>query len=773
MDASRVDIIYRPIRVGWVLHSGDREALRAAMRMSFCLIGGKHNPIILFDQPEAEALVRLFRVDMLEAVGADPGAADFVSRFPHLPRPIMGSIFETADHRLFSSCQLLDVMNGVHVYSDWSNWNDSSGSESGLREIQWDDDDPLADIHLAEFGGFPAKELVGRDYAGSIRAYLANKDLPRLQIDPVRPLPETLVSPYSAASFLTDHGLSWRYMRDRGWFYPGIYLGDGSQAPDIVNFWNIRAANTPIRFVDHTRLDRYGVLAPALTRRHRTHLSGQPDPRRNPAIWTTDEALATSLADQVAPGGPINLCRVNPLSWHGGALNVPTMLLGEASALGVEAKSRVTFSLPDRPYRADEFGQQHLIASVKIDDPTPGPDRKETFSLPFLPEHNEAFGRALGVMYDNMRVEPGRLGLIIQAGATDRSVKAIPLWELAAALFRSAGLKASLSNGGLIAQQLINQVGGLEGGRVFKIPGVRRLLRTYSANDSFTRQAALKLIGERDPDTGASFADHHGLYIEQREIGTDLTSDMVFSYLVEKGVLRMGWDLRCPRCQLQAWTALDQITQHHTCGYCGTGFDATRQLVETAMTFRRSGLLGIQRDAQGAVPVALVLQQLANNLGHLGNDALFLPSIELVEDGGGGGGFRCETDIFGVFPGTYPDKPAVLIGECKDRDGQIDADDILKLGILAQRLETAGLDVFALFAKLGPFADGEIALAKTMNGRWQHRVVLLTNRELEPYHVYERHEQDQGARLFGSRIQDFALNSERIFPGLRAEPAGE
>lgn len=699
MDASRVDIVYRPLRVGWVVHSENREALRLAMRLSFCLIGGVHNPIILLDQPEAEALVRLFRVDMLEAVGADPAASDFVSRFPYLPRPIMGPIFDTAERRLFSSCQLLDIINGLRVWSGWANWDDSSGAESGLRDVAWADDDPLADVHLAEFGGFPAEAVVGRDYGRSIRGYLANKDLPRVQIDPVKPLPETLVSRYAAASFLTDHGLSWRYARERGWFFPGIYLGDGAKAADIVNFWNIRAANTPIRFVDHTRLDRYSLLAPALTKRDRNHLSGQPYPRRNPAIWTTNEKLATSLAAQVAPGGAINLCRVDLLTWSGGAVTVPTMLLGEASALGVEAQSRVTFSLPERPYAADEFGQQYLIASVKVDDPALGPDKKETFNLPYLPEHNEAFGRALGVMYDHLRIEPGRLGLVVQAASTDISVKAMPLWDLVSFLLKAAGFKATLSNGGLIAQQLIHQVGGVEGGRVFKIPGVRRLIRTHGATDSFTKHGALKLIGERDPARPeASFADHHELYIEPREHGTNLTCDMVFSYLVEKGVLRMGWDLRCPRCRLSDWVALDQLRQQHTCGYCGGAYDATRQIVESSMAFRRSGLLGIQRDAQGAVPVALVLQQLANNLGHLGHTALLLPSIELTD--AADDTFRCETDIFGLFPETYPDRPIVLIGECKDREGRIDADDVRKLATVSARLEATGLEVFIIFAKL-------------------------------------------------------------------------
>lgn len=60
-------------------------------------------------------------------------------------------------------------------------------------------------------------------------------------------------------------------------------------------------------------------------------------------------------------------------------------------------------------------------------------------------------------------------------------------------------------------------------------------------------------------------------------------------------------------------------------------------------------------------------------------------------------------------------------------------------------------------------------MAKTLNGPWQHRIILLTDRELEPYHLYERHADEQGGRLYGGRLQDLALNSERIYPGLRSD----
>ena len=739
------------------------------MRLSFCLVGGIYNPIILVDQPEAEDLVRLFRVDMLEVVGADRRANEFVSLFPYLKRPIHGDLFDRAQRRTFSSCQLLDVINGIHVWSEWSNWEDSVGRESGLKRINWSPEDPLADVFLAEFGGYPEEKIIGDDYELDVSRYLPKYDVPKILIDPSKPLVDALSSRHTAATFFADRGITWDYPGDRGWFFPGIYLGDGSRVADLARFWNLRAANMPVRFVDHNRLDRFAILAPALTGRTRQHIRSLPEPRNVPAIWTTDETLATALAPQIAPRGPFNLCRLDEFSWRGGSINVPSMYLSETSALGVEAKTRVSFSLPDRPYATDDYSNQHLIASVKIQDPTFGSDKRETFGLPYLPEHNEAFARALGVIYDQLRIEPDRLGLVIDAGSSDKSVQAMPVWDLATTLFRAAGLRAKLSNGGLITQQLVSQLGGFEGGRVFKIPGVRRLLRTFSATESFTKNAALRLIGERDPDTGASFADHHQLFIEPRDTSLNLTCDMVFSYLAAKGVVRLGWDLACPRCQLKDWVPLDQLRQHHTCSYCGEGYDATRQLVETPMVFRRSGLLGIQRDAQGAIPVALVLQQLANNLSHLGNDALLLPSIKLED--GGPGGFKCETDLFGIFPRTYPSRPAVLIGECKDREGRIDAEDVKKLGTLGERLGASGMEVYFLFAKLGAFSDEEIQLVRALNGKWQHRVILLTGQELEPYHLYDRHTEEQGGRLFGSRLPDLALNSERIFPGLRADPS--
>jgi hypothetical protein len=66
MESVRVDICYRPLRIGWAIRAGDMDAFRAAARLSFALWGGRFNPIIFVDQQEqAESLVDVFRVDVV------------------------------------------------------------------------------------------------------------------------------------------------------------------------------------------------------------------------------------------------------------------------------------------------------------------------------------------------------------------------------------------------------------------------------------------------------------------------------------------------------------------------------------------------------------------------------------------------------------------------------------------------------------------------------------------------------------------------------------
>ena len=50
MDTIRVDICYRPLRIGWAIRAGDIDAFRQAVRLSYTLWGGRFNSIIVVDK---------------------------------------------------------------------------------------------------------------------------------------------------------------------------------------------------------------------------------------------------------------------------------------------------------------------------------------------------------------------------------------------------------------------------------------------------------------------------------------------------------------------------------------------------------------------------------------------------------------------------------------------------------------------------------------------------------------------------------------------------
>src|SRR5262249_8315135 len=244
------------------------------------------------------------------------------------------------------------------------------------------------------------------------------------------------------------------------------------------------------------------------------------------------------------------------------------------------------------------------------------------------------------------------------------------------------------------------RLGGLNETRVFKIPGVRRLLKTYGPRDTFTKRAALQLIGGKDPhNPEANFADHKGLFIEPRARRTDLTAEMVFRYLVKKGLFRLGAELACPSCNLRYWIALDALKQEGTCELCGARFDATGQLVDGLFHYRRSGILGAERNMQGAVPVVLSLQQLYRNLRSIGRGAIYFPSYDLSPKAAGR--LRaCEVDFFMILTRAYPEKSEVVIGECKDEGGAIDLVDVENLQCIADSLPAQRFETYIVFAKL-------------------------------------------------------------------------
>ncbi|MDO8306372.1 hypothetical protein, partial [Herminiimonas sp.] len=427
---------------------------------------------------------------------------------------------------------------------------------------------------------------------------------------------------------------------------------------------------------------------------------------------------------------------------------------------------RVNFALANKPFDGDvNFHTQHLVASISLIGGLYG-EEQHTFDVPYVPELNEFYARTLHSNYSRLRIEPEGIGLVIGATDHDTFLTAMPIANLMQRIFSMAGFEAKLSNSGRIVRQLLTQLGGLQGARVFKIPGARQLLKKFGPRHTFSSDTARDTIVDKTANhPNGTFSAHNGLFLSPRPMNTHLTPPDVFSYMVDKGLFRIGVDLDCPQCDMSSWVALDALKQQAVCELCGHSYDAARQLLACKWRFRRSGVLGAERNAQGAIPVALTLQQLGANLARGPDQDIYSASLDLTPTTGLGLP-KCEVDFVWLVKGRFPNPAAVILAECKDQ-GPIKLEefqrDVENMRRVADALPSNRFDAFVLFVKLAPFTADEIALARTLNGPHQRRVILLTAHELEPYYIFERIKRKHGIDSYGGSPEELANVTARLY----------
>ncbi len=728
------------------------------MRLSNSLWGGRFNPIVIAGREEADSLIDSFHADVILPLGDSETIRGFLKRFPYLITPFFLAESFSGGVTKGNQAQVLDIQNALVYLRGRQEWR--ALKKKGFRVYVWHPDDPLADVFLAQFGMYPSATEDALGYQG---IFAKATNAAEFAIDPALPVPAEVLDHPTIAS-LSRYSLKRHHTTRGSWDAPGFFVGDASSLDDLVCYWNLRAADVPLWFVDPKHLDRCRAIIPPWQKRIRETVSRQHDPNEHVVVWSQREDVKE--VREVFGDVRLMTCSISKYSWNGFNVRPPMMYFDQLSTLGVVGREggapKVSFSLANKPISDDLwFHTQLLVASLSFVGAL-YEDREYTLAPLFIPELNEFYGRTMHFMYDRLRIEPEGIGLIIEATETDAFLNALYVPTLIERVLGVAGFHAEPSPAGLIARQLITQMGGLQGARVFKIPGVRRLLRTHGPTASFTKKSALQLIGEKDPNnTHAVFEDHKDLYIEPREPGTALTPHAVFSYMVEKGLFLIGVELTCPSCRMMSWVPLDTLKQQVVCDLCGQEYDARRQLVNERWYYRRSGVLGIEKNAQGAVPVALTLQQLDTNL-HRG---MYCPSLE-VKPKNDADLPTCELDFVWVVARTYPNRSAIILGECKDQ-GPIKreefARDIDNLRRVADALPEERLEAFVLLAKLSPFDPEEIELAKTLNDKYKTRAILLTNRELEPYLMYKRDEEEFGIRRYGTSPEDLAQATKEMY----------
>jgi hypothetical protein len=439
-----------------------------------------------------------------------------------------------------------------------------------VRAYQWQQGDALADVFLMQLGAYPALDEVGVNYteivsqAAEPTAYL---------LEPQGRIPADAMQHPSFAS-IGRFGIERHYTVRPGWDMPGFFVGNAADPDDLVCFWNIRACDIPLWFVDPSQLDRYADLIPECEKTMRGMVEHRHEWDRHLGVWSRQDI---DEASKPFEGMRLMRCRVQNHFWTGGAVSPPTMHFDQASTLGVLGESngvpRVNFALADKPFHSDpHFSQQHLVASISFIGGLYG-DEQHTFDVPYVPELNEFYARTMHFHYDMLRVEPERVGLIIDAADHDTFLTAMPVADLVQRVFSMVGFDSKLSNSGRIVRQLLTQLGELQGARVFKIPGARQLLKAFGPRDTFSRETAHATIRGKTPQhPNGTFAAHAKLFLGPRPINTKLTPPDVFTFMVDKGrsAWALTWTVPSAGCRVGLHSMCSSSRRHASCAVMAT-----------------------------------------------------------------------------------------------------------------------------------------------------------------------------------------------------------
>lgn len=741
---------YRPIRVGWCIRAGDFEALRESITRTFTMCGGAQNPLIVIDDYEAaKTLIRQAHVDLLLSVSDDSAITAFKEKFTYLP--------DWSEHRQFfrpggtPACDFLDVVTLARGLSTEER-NLDRGVFATFTRFSWTDKDPCADIFLTSCGRLPRNQESGAFVEQELMPLL-----PRMEITllPTNPVPIDIVSASSLRA-LCHHGLEYDWRNSRENAPLGIFLGAVNDFWSIVNYWNFRASGWQLFFYDPTYQER-------MQEGRDSWIRSLQLPGAAAQLVGDRLAIVSSLAsrDLVQPWMKGMAYYPYPAASLAD-IPIPLLYYPEHNVLAnvgaTQTGVSASMAIPAPPFHVDRKGNRSLALVTAPGIPVSGDDQI-TFEAPNVPCLNRYYGDKIAFVWNAVRAEPRGLALLQHYSSGTLSLKALNTGDLFREMFAKLGVVARPSPAGLVTTRVIAQMGGLDSCRPFRVRGLRALIENTTPFNSFTRNHAHLTIRDEQSDGSVGFSRYTDLHIEPYRGQRTLKPEDIFRYMVSHGAFRVGLELKCTECALSFWLSLDQASAKPACEYCGKEFDATPQLSDRDWRYRRSGVFGQQDSQHGAIPVALTLMRFLHSNPTAG--IIYTPALQLR--GKAGLEINCEIDFIALSPTRANGTVQVAIGECKTRK-RIDDRDAKNLIAVADLLETLGLEVFIVFAKLEAFSPEELVRVRQANVRGRRRAIVLTDKELEGWFPYRWAESlPRSPRYMAAEFDEFADTTSLLY----------
>lgn len=751
MPTTNMVVHPRPLRVGLLVRSGEVGDLVEASGISTLLWGGIRNPIIPVGTEEEglpAQLLGLFQVDVLHPVGSSDAIETFLEDHSLLRSPRLHGLYLEDWRTKKNELSHLDSINVIQKYWDEEFRHASEDKLGNAIHPSWDGSDELSEVLAISFGFYPDHLNLKDDFTNAFTTGLRASEIhvergaiiPEELVTAVHPMALTGLRLYRRGGSHRDHS--------------GLYFGNPTDCLDLTYFWNLRAAGNDTVFVPVTAIDRFENVI-------RAHLSRLDErPNRHPTIedyivmsYRDDEATVSKIMNRFETKKRKILSRYSTSSWNGSNVRPATFDFGSENLVAFVdyefGRYTVTVSLPEKRFLPDDpsrdISAQQLAVSISplADVGYPG----HTLGPPFRRDLNEYYSREISFSPSKIRSERGGIGVLIDAYETSIRLRPIPKKAVVEKLLSLSGVDAEMSQPGLLAERLLEKLGGVDGARIFKIRGVRNLVSSLGVQATVSKGSATFQIYN-----GGQFHQHRDLYIEPRE-KPYLTTGAVFNFLLRMEFFRAGLELTCDRCRLVGWHSLRQIDDTFVCEFCGHGNQTSLHLQGRGdWKFRKSGLLSKENNQEGAIPVVLSLLVFKRAFDLSG--LMYSTSLDLNVEGQ-----RCEID-FMIVRRHRESGIEWALGEAKSEGGQIDENDIQNLMRVKAKLEAINVAPHLVFSKTADlFQPAELELLKAL--KEDASVILLTNKEMEPYDPYD--DTDGLPHKHVSTFDEMARNSEHRY----------
>lgn len=726
MATFNISVSYRPLRIGFLVREGQISDIVEAAKLNTLLSGGIYNPIIPVSNNDAlvRQLFSLFSVDVIYPVVDSPELKNVLAKFEFLREDhYFNNDFFIQGFKSNYQCKYFDCKNIIQYYWDTEYKNKPEDFKSNFTLVSWENNDPLSQLFPICFGQYPDAHNLKSDFEASYKKglYATTLIIPNSEPIPSQLNKSTYPILFTSAEIKAIN----RPFRDYG-----IYLGSEEDFIDLFYFWNLRASGINLEFLPLNHSKRYAEFAGA----YLEALDNIPNKSPNFDDFITvyhhnreDKTIKEILRNfRIKKGVVFSNC--HEVIWNG--LNIkPATLFYEWNNIlaNVERKNErynVVLQLPKNKLVSNHsrgLSSQLLVASVRPLTEFEYPSY--TLKPPNVFELTRAYGREVHFRPFNVRLQKDGIGVIIDAEENTLWLNPISYLTLIQKIFELLNINSEISQAGLITMKILEKVGDVDGGRIFKVYGVRELLQKLSTDDCFTKGQIKSTIWNND-----QFRAYENLFIEPRE-NAKLSNDDVFNFLLRKEFLRAGLELVCGNCRLKNWLSLKEIDDFWNCNYCGSSNQTSVHLNDRGdWKFRKSGLFAKDNNQEGAIPVILTLIQFLRVLDY--GNFVYTPSLKLNFDQK-----ECEID-FCIINYTRGENIELGIGECKSIGGRVDQNDIDNFLAVHDKFKSSKIDCFLIFSKTAEeFTTEEISLFHNLTQK-KIPIILFTNKDLEPYHPY-------------------------------------